>query len=127
MEEIYDRYGKYHSIRVIGTEECMELPIRIAEYFEERGHEVVCHATTRSKIDVLDSYFDGEEDGIKSRYQVPSAYDSCRETYIYNMGEYYDLVLLVTDSEKPECIQLLQNKLLEVCNGKTQFIAVVKL
>lgn len=127
VEELYDRYKKYQSIRVIGTEECMELPIRIAEYFEDMGHEVACHATTRSKIDVLDSYFDGEKDGIKSRYQVPSAYDSCRDTYIYNMKEYYDLVLLVTDSEKPECIQLLQNKLLEVCNGKTQFIAVVKL
>lgn len=127
MEEIYDRYGKYHSIRVIGTEECMELPIRIAEYFEERGHEVVCHATTRSKIDVLESYFDGESDGIKSRYKVPSAYDSCRDTYIYNMSEYYDLVLLVTDSKETEYIKLLQNRLLEICNEKTQFIAVVKL
>lgn len=127
MEEIYDRYGKYHSIRVIGTEECMELPIRIAEYFEERGHEVVCHATTRSKIDVLESYFDGESDGIKSRYKVPSAYDSCRDTYIYNMSEYYDLVLLVTDSKETEYIKLLQNRLLEICNEKTQFIAAVKL
>lgn len=127
IEEIYNKYRGYHSIRVIGTEEYMELPIRIAEYFEDMGHEVVCHATTRSKIDVLDSYFDGEEDGIKSRYQVPSAYDYCRETYIYNMKEYYDLVMLVTDSEELDCVQLLQEKLLEICNGKTQFIAVVKL
>lgn len=43
------------------------------------------------------------------------------------MKEYYDLVMLVTDSEELDCVQLLQEKLLEICNGKTQFIAVVKL
>lgn len=127
FREIYDEYKGFHSIRVIGTEEFMEIPIRLANYFEERGHEVVCHATTRSKIDVLDSYFDGEADGIKSRYQVPSAYEDNRQTYIYNMEEHSDLVLIVTDSNNYTSIELLVDRIEEICNRKTSHIAIIKL
>ena len=60
--------------------------------------DVICHSTTRSKIDVLDSVFDGEADGIKVRYQVESAYSSNRNTYIYNTEEETDIAVIITDS-----------------------------
>ena len=126
FKEIYNNYREYNSIRVIGTEECMETAIMIGKYFEDRGHEVVCHATTRSKIDVLDSHFDGEADGIKSRYKVPSVYDADRDTYIYNMNEYYDLILLVTDSKSDECVQKLVDRLIDICNADTKHIGVAR-
>lgn len=126
FEAIYDYYNEYNSIRVIGTEECMEMAIMLGKYFEDRGHEVVCHATTRSKIDILDSHFDGEADGIKSRYRVPSAYDADRDTYIYNMNEYYDLILLVTDSKSDQYVQKLVDRLIDICNAKTKHIGVVR-
>lgn len=127
FRKVYYRYKRYNSIRVIGTEECMELAIRIGAYFEDRGHEVVCHSTTRSKIDVLDSHFDGESDGIKSRYKVPSAYDKDRDTYIYNMCEHYDLVLLVTDSHNDECVDSLTDEIFSICCASTQHLGIVRL
>ena len=123
---VYNHYNEYSSVRVIGTEECMEMAIMLGKYFEDRGHEVVCHATTRSKIDVLDSFFDGEADGIKSRYQVPSAYEKDRNTFIYNMGENYEIVLLVTDSKNDEYVQALADRLSEICNENTKHIGVVR-
>lgn len=126
FRKVYHRYSKYNSIRVIGTEECMELAIKIGEYFEDKGHEVVCHATTRSKIDTLDSHFDGEADGIKSRYRVPSAYNEDRDTYIYNMNEHYELVLLVTDSSKDKCVNALVDEIVEICSEYTRHVGVVR-
>lgn len=126
FEEIYNKYKEFSSIRVIGTEECMELAIMLGKYFEDRGHEVVCHATTRSKIDVLNSYFDGEADGIKSRYQVPSAYDRNRNTFIYNMNENYEIILVVTDSTNDECAEQLVNKIIDICNPSTKHVGLIK-
>ena len=90
------------SVRIIGTEEFMELPIIIGEKLEQDGLSVICHSTTRSKIDVIDSIFDGEADGIKVRHQVESAYDSKRKTYIYNTNEETDLAVIISDSPNME-------------------------
>lgn len=126
FKEIYKKYSEYDSVRVIGTEECMETAIMLGKYFEDKKHHVVCHATTRSKIDVLASFFDGEADGIKSRYQVPSAYDKDRNTFIYNMNENYELLLLVTDSKNDECVQALADRLADICSKETKHIGVIR-
>lgn len=86
---------KGDTIRVIGTEEFMYVPIRVAEHLENLGFTVICHSTTRSPIDVIS----GDPNGIHSKIQMPSFYDCNRTTYLYNFEEYTDAALLVTDAE----------------------------
>lgn len=86
---------KGNTIRVIGTEEFMYVPIRVAEYLENLGFTVICHSTTRSPIDVISR----DTSGIHSKIQIPSVYDHERATYLYNFEEYTDVTLLVTDAE----------------------------
>lgn len=96
---IYYEEKPIRNIRVIGTEEFMEVPIRIGASLEQiDNYNVVCHATTRSKIDVLRSTFDGVKDGIKTRMELRSFYDNNRITYLYNFNEHVDLTIVVTDT-----------------------------
>lgn len=81
------------SIRVIGTEEFMYIPIRVAEYLERLGHQVICHSTTRSPIDVISH----EAVGIHSSIPLPSVYDSSRRTYLYDFREFTDVAIFITD------------------------------
>jgi len=90
------------SVRIIGTEEFMNAPICIGAELEKHGKSVICHATTRSKIDVMDSQFDGESSGIKSRCEVNSAYEANRKTYIYNTSEKTDITLVISDATDDE-------------------------
>lgn len=89
---------KGSTIRVIGTEEFMYVPIRVTEYLENLGFTVICHSTTRSPIDVISR----DPDGIHSKIEIPSVYDSNRVTYLYNFEERTDVVLLVTDAAESE-------------------------
>lgn len=82
------------TIRVVGTEEFMYVPIRVAEYLEHRGFSVVCHSTTRSPIDVTDI----DPNGIRCKIQLPSVYDRARQTFLYNFDEHTDVAVLVTDA-----------------------------
>ena len=93
------------SVRIIGTEEFMYIPISIGKTLEEYGKNVICHATTRSKIDVMKSEFDGEGSGIKLRCNVRSAYENGRNTYIYNTNEPTDIVLVITDSNNRDLFE----------------------
>lgn len=114
---------QYKSVRVIGTEECMEPAIMLANMLESKGLDTVCHSTTRSKIDVLK----GSEDGIKSRYHVPSAYEFSRDTYIYNLENKYDCTVLVTDSTNGKQILALYNALYNIIGGDTSKLMLVTL
>lgn len=97
-------------IRVIGTEECMAPAIQVATKLRfgcNNIESVLCHSTTRSKIDILK-----DSDGLTSRTEVRSAYDNTRQTYIYNIEEYTDLTILVTDADNPnEFVEDIKNKL----------------
>lgn len=85
-------------IRVIGTEEFMYVPIRVAEHLENLGFTVICHSTTRSPIDVIDR----DPNGIHNKIRMPSVYDRKRTTYLYNLDEHTDIALLVTDAAASE-------------------------
>lgn len=86
------------SIRIIGTEEFMYIPIMVGRELELEGFNVICHASTRSKIDVIKDESSGEADSIKRRYSVPSVYDIKRDNYIYNMGEQTDMIIVMSDT-----------------------------
>lgn len=114
------------SVRVIGTEECMELPIKLGAYLEILHNKVVhCHATTRSKIDVIPDDSTGEWGAIKHRYNLTSAYDCDRKTFIYNMEAYTDAVVLVTDSNNNECIDKLTSEIASIANTRRVILVVV--
>ena len=99
ISNIEDITGKkVESIRVVGTEEFMYLPILIGSRLEKTGHEVLCHSTTRSPIDVMDSKTYGLTDAIISRTEVKSLYDNKRKTFIYNTDEKVDLVIMMSDA-----------------------------
>lgn len=97
-------------IRVIGTEECMAPAMQIAfrlKFMNKEFEQVVCHSTTRSKIDILK-----EQDGLTSRTKVKSAYEKDRQTYIYNIEDYMDLTIIVTDADNPnEFVNDIKDKL----------------
>ena len=75
-----------YEVRVIGTEENMWLPILLAQ---EIGAKV--RSTTRSPIAISteDNYL------IKNAIHLPSAYDSQRSTYLYNVTEEVDRYIVV--------------------------------
>lgn len=74
------------NIRVIGTEENMWLPILLAQQI---GAKV--RSTTRSPIAISteDDYL------IKNAIHLPSAYNSQRSTYLYNVTEEVDRYIIV--------------------------------
>lgn len=80
-------------ILVLGTEECMYPAIVLGAYLEGRGKSVFTHSTTRSPIGILDS----DDYPIRSGYKIGSLYEGDRVTYIYNLRN-YDQVIIVTDS-----------------------------
>ena len=98
------KLGPVKSIRIVGTEEFMALPIIIGKYLEDQGYDVICHSTTRSPIDKVVSkkmrdFSISTDSGIVSKYYFPSAYDEIRGTYLYNLNEHVDIVLVITDVE----------------------------
>ena len=69
------------TVDVIGTEECMYPAVKLGQYLENKGYDVRCHATTRSPI--VPSK--GEGYPLFSRYSVQSVYEEDRRTFIYNL------------------------------------------
>lgn len=90
----YEEEGK--EFLVVGTEECMFIPILFAKKLEELNPNVAVyfHATTRSPIETSAD----EGYALKARYKLRSAYDKNRTTYIYNL-KHYDKVFIITDTE----------------------------
>ncbi len=116
----------YHKIRIIGTEEFMHIPIVVGNALESSNHEVICHATTRSKIDVVEDDSRTESEIIKCRYELPSAYEKDRKTYIYNTNEPVDAVIVITDTPNREQLELFINELKKCVNCKNDIIYTIK-
>lgn len=105
VKELLDKINpirkKYDKIRVIGTEEFMTIPIKLANIFEEEFDcEAYVQATTRSNIDIM---LDGK--GLKNYITLPSIYDSDRETYLYNIDNDQDIVVVISDRPSTKCFE----------------------
>lgn len=103
--------SKNKKIRVIGTEEFMIIPLKVALKLEEDGYDVKFHSTTRSKIDIIspvaiddvESYTSTDkarlpDDVINSGLRLPSIYDRERNTYIYDIRETIDTIIFITET-----------------------------
>ena len=97
---------KYHYIKetetgrrilVLGTEEFMYPALYVGAKLEEAGYTVRMHATTRSPIAVSKE----EKYPLHTRYELASLYDKNRTTFVYDLTEYEE-VLVLTDAQKQE-------------------------
>lgn len=105
-QEIQQKYGytKYtketetgRRILVLGTEEFMYPALYVGAKLEEAGYTVRMHATTRSPIAVSTE----EKYPLHTRYELASLYDKNRTTFVYDLTEYEE-VLVLTDAQKQE-------------------------
>lgn len=105
-QEIQQKYGytKYtketetgRRILVLGTEEFMYPALYVGAKLEEAGYTVRMHATTRSPIAVSKE----EKYPLHTRYELASLYDKNRTTFLYDLAEYEE-VLVLTDAQKQE-------------------------
>ncbi|MDE6024290.1 MAG: phosphoribosyltransferase family protein [Lachnospiraceae bacterium] len=83
-------------ILVLGTEEFMFPPMKVAEYIqnEHPNVEVSFHATTRSPIMISCD----ENYPLHSRWSINSVYEAGRITYVYNLSN-YDLAIVLSDAD----------------------------
>ncbi|MDE6666916.1 MAG: phosphoribosyltransferase family protein [Clostridia bacterium] len=96
LDELAKELNSAEKILVLGTEECM-YPAIIFGAEIERNYplkSVKSHSTTRSPIAVSEK----EDYPIFGGYGLSGFYDKHRATFIYN-PEYYDVAVIVTDSE----------------------------
>ena len=105
-QEIQQKYGytKYtketetgRRILALGTEEFMYPALYVGAKLEEAGYTVRMHATTRSPIAVSKE----EKYPLHTRYELASLYDKNRTTFVYDLAEYEE-VLVLTDAQKQE-------------------------
>ena len=105
-QEIQQKYGytKYtketetgRRILVLGTEEFMYPALYVGAKLEEAGYTVRMHATTRSPIAVSKE----EKYPLHTRYELASLYDKNRTTFVYDLAEYEE-VLVLMDAQKQE-------------------------
>lgn len=101
-------------VMVIGTEENMYLPILIANWL---GDNATVRSTTRSPITV------SKEDGylIYNGIQIPSAYDTERTTYLYNIDSTYEKALVVLERATLGFKECIRDGLKELGVEKTVF------
>ena len=105
-QELQQNYGytKYtketetgRRILVLGTEEFMYPALYVGAKLEEAGYTVRMHATTRSPIAVSKE----EKYPLHTRYELASLYDKNRITFVYDLTEYEE-VLVLTDAQNQE-------------------------
>lgn len=100
------------TVRVIGTEECMAPAIELGYWLEKyRQNDVVCHSTTRSRIDVIRKENEKVDNVINTRQSLCSTYDTERTTYIYNIYEHTDYTIIVTDKLNETFLYSIKNLL----------------
>lgn len=133
--EVDIRNNGYKHIRVIGTEEFMYVPIKLAlglEMAVKGSADVVCQATTRSSIAVSKEH-SSFKDSIVCKSKVSSVYSKDRNTYIYNLvhrekgsstEREQELVLLVTDSGNEKQVKKLSQELSGLTSSKIYTILV---
>lgn len=85
----------HERVLVLGTEEFMYPGLWLGKSLEERGHEVMFHATTRSPIAVSRS----GDYPLHERYALSSLYQEDRRTFLYDIGS-FDAVIVVTDARE---------------------------
>ena len=95
---------KDEKVMVIGTEENMYLPILVANYL---GNQTTVRATTRSPIAVC------EDEGylIYNGIEMPSAYESNRVTYLYDIDNSYDTALVIVETATVEFKKHIEQEL----------------
>lgn len=78
---------------LLGTEEFMYPALAAGQMLEQDGYQVWCHATTRSPIVPI------VEQGypLQARWQLHSFYETERNTYLYNL-QAYENVVIVSDA-----------------------------
>lgn len=106
----------FHSILILGTEECMYPAIYLGQEILMRYQsDVYVHATTRSPILPLNE----AKYPLHSRWSIKSVYSPNRQTYIYNLCK-YDAVIIVSDVKEGKNVGLedLCNCLASVGNDK---------
>lgn len=102
------------TIRVVGTEECKYLAIKVGEYLESSGYNVICQSTTRSPIDIMEG---GE---LYCKHNVISLYEHERKNYIYNLpNQNTCMTVIITDAlmsedEKNEFATVFKNPMMVV-------------
>lgn len=108
-----------NNVLVVGTEEFMYPALFIGKQLENNGKIVKSHSTTRSPIaaSVEADY------PIFARYELPSAYDDSRQTYLYNVLD-YDLVCIITDASKKHKDGI--NALVSLFSEHTKNIIVIR-
>lgn len=86
-------------VLVLGTEELMYAPVRLAHALELAGHDVLVQSTTRSPVIPMDR----EGYAVRRRLVFPALDDGRRESYLYNVTppgsdmHYSDVVVVVED------------------------------
>ena len=88
---------KVQSLLILGTEEFMFPGLLVGQKAEALwpDKKIRFHATTRSPIEV----FPEADYPLHSRAELESLYEEGRKTFIYNL-EQYDQVLIITDAEQ---------------------------
>ena len=84
-------------ITVLGTEEFIYVPLKLAQYIHEnadKSSKVYVHSSTRSPIEVSKT----KDYPLHTRYEVESIYDRNRQTYIYDLKK-SDIFFLVSDGK----------------------------
>lgn len=122
FSNIVEECKGYSSIRIIGSEECMYPAIKLGRCFEELGIDVICHSTTRSKIDSINIPYVGEDKMIKNGHNVESAYDKNRKTFIYNTEEYTELIIIISDTKDKEQFRRFAESVASVCNTNSKIV-----
>lgn len=115
-------------IRIVGSEECMAFTIELGSRLRDIKYEVLCHSTTRSKIDVLTDISSADSRKyIVNRLAVASAYDQDRCTYIYNTTEKTDLVVIISDSTNNKCFTEFAASLADIFKHSTNRIVAYRI
>lgn len=91
-------------ILIAGTEEFMYPALYLGRKLEKTARSVKSHSTTRSP---LAPKADSPDYPLKTRDSFASVYDGSRTTYLYNLAG-YDTVIVMTDSDKSGCDELLR-------------------
>lgn len=97
-------------VLVLGTEEMMYAPIRLAHALDLAGGTVLVQSTTRSPVLPLDR--DGY--AVRRRLVFPSPDDPSRDSFLYNVvpptssgADRYSDIIVVTEDQGADCAGLL--------------------
>ena len=99
-------------VLVAGTEEFMYPALCLGRELEKTAKNVKSQSTTRSPLlpQAEDHY------PLRTRRRFASAYDSTRESFLYNLRK-YDTVIVLTDSPDSDCGELLHA--IQACGNRT--------